>query len=192
MTVSKDLSNVGQSLPEYGSTSWQSHLDARHRVNLKSPLIFLKWDVHTVYRVPCPASVMSGRPGFDPPQRQRTFLLASVSRPALRSTQLLVQWVSGVLTPGLKRCGFVTLSIESYFSSPLGVCMAEEGQIYFTLIFTFFPANNWYAWSNFSYACISCCHLRNPHFLLALLHFVCCQINLNNEFNFCLINLLSF
>jgi hypothetical protein len=42
------------------------------------------------------------RPGFDPRQGQRIFPLASVSRPALGPTQPPVQWVPGVLSPGVK------------------------------------------------------------------------------------------
>jgi hypothetical protein len=40
---------------------------------------------------------------FDPRQRQRIFLLACASRPALEPTQPPVQWVPGVLSPGVKR-----------------------------------------------------------------------------------------
>jgi hypothetical protein len=40
---------------------------------------------------------------FDPRQKQRIFPVASVSRPALRPTQPPVQWVPGVLSPGVKR-----------------------------------------------------------------------------------------
>jgi hypothetical protein len=47
--------------------------------------------------------LMTGRSGFDPRQGQRIFPLASVSRPALRPTQPPVQWVPGVLSPGVKR-----------------------------------------------------------------------------------------
>jgi hypothetical protein len=45
----------------------------------------------------------TGRPGFDPRQRQRILPLTSASRPALRPTQPPVQWVPGALSPGLKR-----------------------------------------------------------------------------------------
>jgi hypothetical protein len=38
------------------------------------------------------------------------FLLAPVSRPALRPTQPPIQWVPGVLSPGLKRGQDVTLT----------------------------------------------------------------------------------
>jgi hypothetical protein len=41
---------------------------------------------------------MTGRSGFDPRQGQRIFPLVSVSRLALRPTQLPVQRVSGVLS----------------------------------------------------------------------------------------------
>jgi hypothetical protein len=47
---------------------------------------------------------------FDPQQRQRIFLLASVSRPALRPTQPPVQWVPGVLSRGLKHGQGMTLT----------------------------------------------------------------------------------
>jgi hypothetical protein len=39
--------------------------------------------------------------GFDPRQEQRIFPLTSVSRLSLRPTQPPVQWVKGVLSPGL-------------------------------------------------------------------------------------------
>jgi hypothetical protein len=41
------------------------------------------------------AIVCHCRPGFDPQQRQRIFLLVSASRPALGSIQPPVQWVPG-------------------------------------------------------------------------------------------------
>jgi hypothetical protein len=70
-----------------------------------------------------------GRSGFDPRHRQKIFPLTSVSRPALKPTQPPVQWVPGVLSPGLKRGRGVTLIIHphlvprsrmsrSYSSSP--------------------------------------------------------------------------
>jgi hypothetical protein len=43
-----------------------------------------------------------GRSGFDPRQGQRIFPPASVFRPALGPTQPPVQWVPGVLSPGVK------------------------------------------------------------------------------------------
>jgi hypothetical protein len=54
----------------------------------------------------------AGRPGDRgsiPGRGERTFPLASVSRPALGPTQRPVQWVPGVLSPGLKRGQGVTL-----------------------------------------------------------------------------------
>jgi hypothetical protein len=43
-------------------------------------------------------------------QGQRIFILASASRPALGPTQPPVQWVPGVLSPGVKRGRGVTLN----------------------------------------------------------------------------------
>jgi hypothetical protein len=54
------------------------------------------------------------RSGFDPRQRQRIFPLASVSRPALGPTQTPVQWVTGVLSPGVKRGRGVTLTTHPH------------------------------------------------------------------------------
>jgi hypothetical protein len=45
----------------------------------------------------------TGRSGFYPRRGQRIFTLTSVSRPALGPTQPPVQWVPGVLSPGVKR-----------------------------------------------------------------------------------------
>jgi hypothetical protein len=58
--------------------------------------------IHLVKNVVLVNVWTTGRSGFDP--RQRIFPLASVSRPALGSTQPPVQWVPGVLSPGVK-CG---------------------------------------------------------------------------------------
>jgi hypothetical protein len=52
----------------------------------------------------------TGRLGFDPRQEQRIFPLASVSRQALGPTQPPVQWLPGVLSPGVKRGRGVTLT----------------------------------------------------------------------------------
>jgi hypothetical protein len=69
------------------------------------------------------------RSRFDPRQGQRIFLLAPASRPALGSTQPPIQWVPGVLCPGVKRGRGVMLTTHphlvprlimsrSYTSSP--------------------------------------------------------------------------
>jgi hypothetical protein len=77
--------------------------------------------------------IVAGRPadrGSIPGRGERIFPLASVSRPALGSTQPPVQWVPGVLSPGEKRGRGVTLTTHphlvprsrmsrSYTSSPL-------------------------------------------------------------------------
>jgi hypothetical protein len=44
----------------------------------------------------------NGRTGFDPRRGHRIFPLTSVSRPVLGPTQPPVQWVPGVLSPGIK------------------------------------------------------------------------------------------
>jgi hypothetical protein len=80
----------------------------------------------------------TGRSSFDPRQGQRVFPLSSVSRPALGPTQPPVQWVPGVLSPGLKRGRGVTLTTHphlvlmsrmsrSYTSSPPSAFMACSG-----------------------------------------------------------------
>jgi hypothetical protein len=78
---------------------------------------------------------------FDPQQRQRRFPPACVSRPALRPIHPPIQWVQGVLSPGVKRSRGVKLTTRphlvprsrmstSYISSPLGAYMAVEGQLF--------------------------------------------------------------
>jgi hypothetical protein len=82
-----------------------------------------------------------GRPGDRgsiPGRGERIFPLASVSRPALGPTQPPVQWVPGVLSPGLKRGRGVTLTTpphpvprsrmsRSYTSSPSSAFVACSG-----------------------------------------------------------------
>jgi hypothetical protein len=61
--------------------------------------------------------LQTGRPsnrGSIPRQRQSIFPLASVSRPALRPTQPPIQWVPGVLSPGVKRGRSLTLTANSH------------------------------------------------------------------------------
>jgi hypothetical protein len=80
---------------------------------------------------------MTGRSSFDPRQRRKDFPLTPVSGPALGLTQPPVQWVPGVLSPGLKHGRGMTLTTHphlvprsrmgrSYTSSPPkhlhGVC----------------------------------------------------------------------
>jgi hypothetical protein len=52
--------------------------------------------------------------GFDSQQGQRIFLLAPASRLALWPTQPCVQWVLGVLSPGVKRGQVVTLTTHPH------------------------------------------------------------------------------
>jgi hypothetical protein len=83
----------------------------------------------------------TGRPGdlcSIPGRGERVFPLTSVSRPALGPTQPPVQWVPGVLSPGLKRGRGVTLTTHphlvprskmrrSYTSSPPSASVACSG-----------------------------------------------------------------
>jgi hypothetical protein len=80
----------------------------------------------------------TGRSRIDPRQGQRIFPLASMSRPALGPTQPPVQWVPGVLSPGVKRGRGVTLTTHpylvpvtwmsrSYTFSPQGASVACSG-----------------------------------------------------------------
>jgi hypothetical protein len=74
---------------------------------------------------------------FDPQQRQRIFLLAPASRPALGPTQPPIQWVPGVLSPGVKGGRGVTLTTHPHLvprlsmSSPQAPPWRVAGQLYF-------------------------------------------------------------
>jgi hypothetical protein len=67
-----------------------------------------------------PVSIVSGY-GLDdraiPGRGKRIFPLASVSRPALGSTQPPVQWVPGALSLGLKRGQGVMLTTHPPYSA---------------------------------------------------------------------------
>jgi hypothetical protein len=52
--------------------------------------------------------------GFDLWQGKRVFPVTSVSRPALEPTQPPVQWIPGVLSPGVKRGRGVTLTTHPH------------------------------------------------------------------------------
>jgi hypothetical protein len=56
----------------------------------------------------------TGRSSFDPRQRQEIFPVGSVSRPTLGPTQPPVQWVPGILSPGVKRGRGVTLTTHPH------------------------------------------------------------------------------
>jgi hypothetical protein len=68
-----------------------------------------------------------GDRGSIPCRGKRILLLASMSRSALRLTQPPVQWVSGVLSPGLKRGWGVTLTTQSHLSA----AVKDEQELYF-------------------------------------------------------------
>jgi hypothetical protein len=78
--------------------------------------------------------------GKIPGRGERIFSVTSVSRPALGPTQPLVQWVPGVLSPGLKRGRGVTLTTHHHLvprsrmsrscvSSPQSLSWRVVGQI---------------------------------------------------------------
>jgi hypothetical protein len=99
---------------------WRIHLQGSARnTNPNTPRTSLPWLILTECILTMWAGQLSqynvllpdGRPsdrGSIPGRGERTFPVASVSRPALGPTQLPVQWVPGALTPGLKRGRGVT------------------------------------------------------------------------------------
>jgi hypothetical protein len=60
----------------------------------------------------------AGRPG------NREFLFYTVSRPALGSTQQHIQWVTGIVSPGVKRLGH-----EADHSPPFSAEFKNSGAI---------------------------------------------------------------
>jgi hypothetical protein len=111
----------------------------------------------------------TGRPGFDPRQRQTILPLASVCRPALKPTQPPINWVPGVLSPGVNSGHIVTLTTqiqiqiqkfkftpfsaevknEELYSSPPWCQYGVAGQLYFTLtsrnfwsVYSMYPKQN--------------------------------------------------
>jgi hypothetical protein len=90
---------------------WTQRVEVDTRSPLHSPLVPSSEDDSVAYCYDIvgrrsSVSIESGwttvRLRFDLRQRQRIFPLPSVSRPALRPTQLPLQWVPVVLSPGVK------------------------------------------------------------------------------------------
>jgi hypothetical protein len=90
------------------------------------------------YRRHYSAWLRTGRPVFDPRQKQRMFPLTSASRPALEPTQSPIQWVPRVFSQRVKRGRGVMLTTHplllpslrksrSYTSSPPSASMACSG-----------------------------------------------------------------
>jgi hypothetical protein len=73
----------------------------------------------------CSVWLRTGRPWFDPRQRQRFFPLTSASRPALGPTQPPMQRVPGALSPGVKRGRGVMLTTH-----PLLLPRLRKGRSY--------------------------------------------------------------
>jgi hypothetical protein len=100
---------------------------------------------------------------FDPRQRQRIFLLASASKPALGPTQPPVQWVPGVLSPGVKRGRGVTLTTRPHLVPTLRMSRSTSsppqappwrvvGQLYFTIKRILSGETKIYIFINYGYA----------------------------------------
>jgi hypothetical protein len=75
-------------------------------------------------------SVLIGRPGFDPRQRQRIFLLASASRPAMGPTQPPAQWVSGGGGGRYFPGGKARPGRDADHSTPSGAEVENEQELY--------------------------------------------------------------
>jgi hypothetical protein len=67
-----------------------------------------------------------GRSRFDPRQGHRIFLLAPASRPALGPTQPPIQWVPGVLYPGVKSGRGVMLTTHPHLVPPCASMACSE------------------------------------------------------------------
>jgi hypothetical protein len=110
--------------------------------------------------------VQTGQPEFDSWQRKKNFPLASVSRPALKSTEPPMQWV-----PGLKCCRGMTLTTHPYLVLRLRMsrsCISSPwclhgaaGQLYFT-----------YVWrTSFGWFCAF--KVTSPRGPVGFTHFLC-------------------
>jgi hypothetical protein len=73
-------------------------------LNIDHNTRFCSFDITNMYTIP----------GFDTRHRQRVVLPVSASRPAMGSTQPPVQWVPGVLSPGVKSSRGVILTTHSH------------------------------------------------------------------------------
>jgi hypothetical protein len=92
-----------------------------NQIDCEWPLLSNNWKYWRIYR--SRGSSVSIVPdyglddramGIRSPAEAKGFLLVSVSRPALGPTQPPVQWVPGVLSPGVKRCRGVTLTTHPH------------------------------------------------------------------------------
>jgi hypothetical protein len=81
-------------------------------------LVVCKRSVWYQYRSCLTTGWTIGLSRFDPRQGQ-IFLLAPASRPALGPTEPPIQWVPGVLSPGVKRGRGVTLTTHPHLASRL-------------------------------------------------------------------------
>jgi hypothetical protein len=79
------------------------YLQSRATPGISASILYLLWELG--YLSHYSVRLQTGRPAFDPLQRQTIFHLDSVFRPALRFTQPPMQWV-----PGINRGRSVTLT----------------------------------------------------------------------------------
>jgi hypothetical protein len=123
----------------------QTPLRLRHWYQYHTASTKQKRTVGYIFHTHISQNWMTGRSSFDPRQRQKIFPLSSVSGPALGPTQPPVQWIHGVLSPGVKRGQGVTLTTHpylmprsrmsrSYTSSPPSSSMARSGSAFYIYI----------------------------------------------------------
>jgi hypothetical protein len=106
-----------------------------------------------------------------PVEAKGFFLLSCVSRPALGSTQPPVQWVPGVLSPGLKRGRGVTLTTQPHL-----VPRSRMSRSYTPLPPSAFVAYSWTAFRTHNVEVVCLCpfalisRISHPQYLPHLLH----------------------
>jgi hypothetical protein len=94
------------------------------------PLVRASYGSRVAQAVQCLATGWTTvRSVFDSRQGQRIFPVSSVSRPALGPTQPPVQWVQGVLSPGVKRGRNVTLTTHPHLVPRSRMCRSYTSSL---------------------------------------------------------------